>query len=119
MGVSNIMIITVKERTREIGVRKALGATPVSIINLVITESILVTVVAGYMGLLLGVGLLEMVKYLLEALEVELLFFARPEVDLQVIITALLLLVSIGTLAGLVPALQAARITPVEAMRDD
>ncbi len=119
VGVSNIMIITVKERTREIGIRKALGATPGSIISLVLMESIVVTAVAGYAGLLLGVGLLEGVKYFLEAFNIELLFFARPEVDFNVVITALLLLITTGTLAGLIPALQAAKITPVEAMRDD
>jgi len=119
VGISNIMIITVKERTREIGVRKALGASSFSIISLILMESVMITGVAGYLGLVMGVGLLEATSYVLETLAIDLPFFARPEVDFQVAVTALLLLVGIGTVAGLVPALQAARITPVAAMRAD
>lgn len=117
VGVSNIMIITVKERTREIGVRKALGATPTSIVGTLLLESILVTSIAGYTGLVLGVGLLEGVSYSLAALNMQLPYFARPEVDFQIAITALTLLIGVGALAGLVPAMKAARIMPVEAMR--
>lgn len=119
IGVSNIMIIVVKERTREIGVRKALGATPRSIVSLILMESIVVTAVAGNLGLMLGVGLLEAVKYLLALFNIELLFFARPEIDFNVAMTALLLLISVGAIAGLVPAIQAAKITPMEAMRNE
>ncbi|WP_347331112.1 ABC transporter permease [Marinimicrobium locisalis] len=119
VGVSNIMIITVKERTREIGVRKALGARPSGIVGGLLMESVLITSIAGYTGLVLGVGLLELVSYGLNALNVQLDFFAQPEVDFQLALTALGLLVGVGALAGLAPALKAAAISPVEAMRAD
>jgi putative ABC transport system permease protein len=119
VGISNIMIITVKERTREIGIRKALGATPKNIIGTLLMESILVTTVAGYAGMVLGVGFWELVAFALRAFEVKLEFFKNPEVDFQVAITSIILLVVVGALAGLVPALKAARIMPIEAMRAD
>lgn len=119
VGISNIMIITVKERTREIGIRKALGATPVSIVSTLLLESILVTSVAGYLGLILGVGLLELIAFGLNKAGAKLPFFQNPEVDFQVAITAIVLLVAVGALAGLMPALRAAKIMPIEAMRAD
>ncbi|RYY77268.1 MAG: ABC transporter permease [Gammaproteobacteria bacterium] len=119
VGISNIMIITVKERTREIGIRKALGATPRSIVGTLLMESILVTSIAGYAGMVLGVGLLELVAFGLRKSGAKLDFFQNPEVDFQVAITAIILLVVVGALAGLVPALKAARIMPIEAMRAD
>lgn len=117
VGISNIMIITVKERTREIGIRKALGATPITIVRTLLLESVLVTSVAGYGGLVLGVGLVELMAYGLEATGANLTFFKQPEVDFQAAVTAVVLLVGVGALAGLVPALKAARILPIEAMR--
>ncbi len=117
VGISNIMIITVKERTREIGIRKALGATPLSIVSTLLLESTLVTSVAGYLGLLLGIGLLELAAFGLRSAGAQLPYFMNPEVDFQVAITAILLLIGVGILAGLLPALRAARITPIEAMR--
>jgi putative ABC transport system permease protein len=117
VGISNIMIITVKERTREIGVRKALGATPFSIVSTLLLESTLVTAVAGYLGLVCGVALLELVSWGLRKFGVTLPYFLNPEVDFQVAVTSLLLLVGVGVLAGLAPAVRAARITPIEAMR--
>jgi putative ABC transport system permease protein len=119
VGVSNIMIITVKERTREIGIRKALGATPLGIVSTLLMESILVTAIAGYAGLVLGVGLLELVAFGLRSAGANLPFFQNPEVNFQAAITAIILLVVVGALAGLVPALKAARIMPIEAMRAD
>jgi putative ABC transport system permease protein len=119
VGVSNIMIITVKERTREIGIRKALGATPIGIVSTLLMESILVTAIAGYAGLALGVGLLELVSFALNSAGAKLPFFQNPEVNFQVAITAIILLVVAGALAGLMPALKAARIMPIEAMRAD
>ena len=119
VGISNIMIITVKERTREIGIRKALGATPTSIVSTLLMESILVTSIAGYAGMVLGVGLLELVSFGLRESGAKLEFFQNPEVDFQVAITAIILLVVVGALAGLIPALKAARIAPIEAMRAD
>ena len=117
VGISNIMIITVKERTREIGIRKALGATPFSIVSTLLLESTLVTGIAGYLGLVMGVGLLELVSFALRSTGAQLPYFLNPEVDFQVAITAILLLIGVGILAGLMPALRAAKITPIEAMR--
>jgi putative ABC transport system permease protein len=119
VGISNIMIITVKERTREIGVRKALGATPFSIISTLLLESTLVTGFAGYVGLVVGVGLLELISFALRSTGAKMPYFMNPEVDFQVAITAIALLVAVGVLAGLMPALRAAKITPIEAMRSD
>jgi putative ABC transport system permease protein len=117
VGISNIMIITVKERTREIGVRKALGATPWSIVSTLLLESTLVTGIAGYIGLVCGVALLELVSWSLRSAGVTLPYFLNPEVDFGVAVTAIVLLVGVGVLAGLAPAVRAARITPIEAMR--
>lgn len=115
VGVSNIMIIVVKERTKEIGVRKAIGATPYSIVTTIIAESILITAFAGYVGLILGVGLLELISSILPPIE----FFINPEADLRVAISATILLVVSGTLAGMFPAVKAANIKPIEALRDE
>ncbi|MES2825023.1 MAG: ABC transporter permease [Pseudomonadota bacterium] len=119
VGVSNIMIITVKERTREIGIRKALGASPNGIIGSLLIESILVTATAGYCGLVFGVVLLEVIASLLTKFKMELPYFQQPEVDIGVALSALVLLIISGVVAGLVPALKAARIMPIEAMRSE
>ena len=119
VGVSNIMIITVKERTREIGIRKALGATPFNIVSTLLLESILVTSIAGYAGLVVGVGLIELVSYFLNSVCAQLPYFTNPEINFQVAITAIVLLIVVGALAGLMPALRAAKIMPIEAMRAD
>jgi len=115
VGVSNIMMIAVKERTKEIGVRKAIGATPISIIGMIIQESVLITAVAGYIGLISGVFVLQMAQKLIPASD----FFLNPGVDLNVALTATLLLVIAGGLAGLFPALRASKIAPVVALRDE
>lgn len=117
VGVSNIMIITVKERTREIGIRKALGATPFSIVSTLLFESIMVTSVAGYFGLVAGVGLIELISFGLNSVGAQMPYFKNPEINFQVAITAVILLVVVGALAGLMPALRAAKIMPIEAMR--
>jgi putative ABC transport system permease protein len=117
VGISNIMIITVKERTREIGIRKALGATPFAIVSTLLLESTLVTAFAGYLGLVCGVGLLELIAFGLRTAGAQLPYFMNPEVNFQVAMTAIALLIVVGLLAGLVPSLRAAKITPIEAMR--
>ena len=113
IGVSNIMLIIVKDRTKEIGIRKALGATPYSIVSMILQESVFITALAGYMGLLAGVGIIS----LMSSMEVE--YFRNPQVDFGMGIIATLILVISGALAGLMPALQAARINPVVAMKTD
>ncbi|WP_111641444.1 ABC transporter permease [Marinimicrobium alkaliphilum] len=117
VGVSNIMIITVKERTREIGIRKALGASPGHIVRTLLLESVLVTSIAGYAGLVVGVGLIELVSLGLATSGADMAYFQNPEVNFQAALTAIVLLVVVGALAGLMPALKAARIPPIEAMR--
>lgn len=118
IGVSNIMLIVVKDRTREIGIRKAMGATPFSIVSMVLQESVFITSVAGYIGLLMGFGIVYGVNSLMSANEVEIEFFRNPQVSFPVVLTALILLVIAGALAGLLPALKAVRVKPVEAMKD-
>jgi putative ABC transport system permease protein len=116
VGISNIMIIVVKERTNEIGIRKALGATPKSIISLILLESVLITGFSGYIGLLAGVAVLESVSPMFSSPES---FFQNPSVDFHIAVGATLLLIIAGVLAGLIPARRAALIKPVEALRDE
>lgn len=115
VGVSNIMMIVVKERTKEVGVRKALGATPGSIISLILLESIAITSFAGYVGLMAGVGLLELIRKYMPPSD----FFRSPEANIHIAVAAIVLLVAAGTIAGFIPARKAASIKPVEALRDE
>jgi putative ABC transport system permease protein len=115
VGVSNIMTITVKERTREIGIRKALGARPGSIIGMIMQEAVLITSVSGFIGLLTGVGFLEFIRKNMPENE----YFHNPEADITIAISATVLLVLAGILAGFFPARRAARIKPVIALRDE
>ena len=124
VGVSNIMLILVKERTREIGIRKAIGATPYSVIGLVLLESVLITTVAGYIGLVMGVGLMEMINFGLEQAAAanptaNNVFFLNPTVDFKTAVSATLILILSGALAGYLPARKAANVTPIEALRDE
>lgn len=119
VGVSNIMMIVVKDRTREIGIRKALGATPFSIVSMIVQESVLITGVAGYLGLVAGIGMLFGLNRILSIANADIEYFDNPSVNLQVVAAAVLVLVVSGALAGFFPALRAARIHPVEALRGD
>lgn len=116
IGVSNIMLVTVRERTKEIGIRRALGATPRNIISQILTESIVLTIIAGMSGLMLGVGLLQLVGYFLSQGDQ---FFKDPQISFTVGVSAFFILLIIGTLAGFIPANRAMSIKPIEAIREE
>jgi putative ABC transport system permease protein len=118
VGVSNIMLISVKERTREIGVRKAVGATPARIVGQILQEAVALTSLSGYVGLVAGVALLEAVRLVLEAPGREApAMFANPGIDLAVATVAAGVLVVAGALAGIIPARSASRVDPAVALR--
>ena len=114
IGISNIMVYIVKERTKELGIRKALGATPKSIIGMIMLESIFITTVAGYVGLLIGTTIL---KFIGDGLEEY--FIVDPSIETYVVVGATIVLIIAGTIAGYIPATRAARIKPIEALNDD
>ncbi len=117
IGVSNIMLVIVKERTREFGVRRALGATPWSIMKQVIMESVVLTVAAGVLGIICGVWTMEGVAWAMNQFSDESGFFRNPGVELPIVLTSLGILVLAGILAGLIPARRAVEVRPVEALR--
>ena len=119
IGVSNIMVIVVKERTKEFGIKRAVGATPMKIIMQVIQESVFLTTLAGYIGLSLGVGLLELISYAMSQSGADTEMFSNPSVDFEKAITALLLLVISGIFAGFIPAKRAVSIKPIAALHDE
>lgn len=118
VSVSNIMIITVKERSREIGLRKALGATPQHITFHLLCESLIITSCAGALGLLAGVALLDAITLALHKLNIYLPFFKNPDIDLHIGFASIVTLSLLGGVAGLIPAVKAARITPQKAMTE-
>ncbi|MCB0737168.1 MAG: ABC transporter permease [Bacteroidetes bacterium] len=125
VGISNIMLIVVKERTREIGIRKAIGATPRTILSMIIFETVLLTVVAGYLGIALGVLAIEnftsIIPFITETFDLKfsLDMVKNPGIQLKTALQALTLLVIFGGLAGLIPASNAVKIKPIEALRNE
>ncbi|HBA13025.1 MAG TPA: ABC transporter permease, partial [Bacteroidales bacterium] len=124
VGVSNIMLITVKERTHEFGIRKVLGAKPWNIMLLIIAESIVITAFFGYIGMLLGLGACELMDNTLGQATMDLMgqsirLLVNPKVGIDVAVKATVLLIVAGTLAGLMPARRAAKVRPIEALRAD
>lgn len=119
VGVGNIMLIIVKERTKEIGIRKSVGAKPISIITMIVLEALAISSVAGYVGLVSGVALIEGIALMMEQFGMQNDFFTNPEIDFGVAISAIAVLVVSGILAGLFPGIMAARINPVLALRDE
>lgn len=114
IGISNIMEFVVKERTKELGIRKAIGATPSSIIGMILQEAIFITSISGYVGLITGIGILKLVGNTLE----EDYYILDPYVDLNTAILATFLLIGFGAFAGYLPAKRAAKIKPIEALTD-
>jgi putative ABC transport system permease protein len=114
IGISNIMVYIVKERTKELGIRKALGATPRSIVGMIMLESVFVTAIAGYSGLLIGVFTLKAIGKSLEKY-----FILNPSVETYVVVGATIVLIIAGTIAGYIPAKRAASIKPIVALNDE
>lgn len=127
VGVSNIMLVSVKERTREIGIRKAIGAPPWAILKTVIIEALIITSIFGYIGILTGIGLTELVNFIMEQSangvaatdEVQMSVFKNPTVNITYVLFATFILIGAGVLAGYLPARKAVKIKPIEAMRQE
>ena len=119
IGISNIMLIVVKERTNEIGIRRALGATPGAIRSQILLEAIFLTIIAGMFGIAVATGLLGILNMILATMPSEGMMFINPSVDLTVVIIALLILVGSGLLAGFIPAQTAINVKPVDALRTE
>lgn len=122
VGVSNIMLITVKERTREFGIRKAIGATPFSILRMIVFESVLITSVFGYVGMITGIGVTEAINVVVESMNNSGggnggFIFANPTVDLGIAISSTVLLIIAGVVAGYFPARKAVSVSAIESMR--
>jgi putative ABC transport system permease protein len=118
IGVSNIMMVIIRERTQEIGIQRAIGATPGTVMLHIVMESVFLTVLAGYIGLALGVGLLELLSMALDSGGDE-IFFRRPEVSFKMAVSALTVLVFAGIFAGMIPARRAVKIKPIDAIREE
>lgn len=114
VGIGNILVFIIKERTKEIGIRKALGAKPMQVVNLVILESVFITAISGIVGMLFAMGLVNSIG---SSIKTE--AFKNPSVDMKTIVTALIVLIVSGILAGLIPAIKAASVKPIVALRAD
>ena len=119
IGISNIMLIVVKERTNEIGVRRALGATPWAIRGQILMESIFLTIISGMAGIAMATGVIALINHQLDGMDTSEMMFTNPSVDLGVIFTALSILIISGLLAGLIPAQNAIKVKPVDALRTE
>lgn len=119
IGISNIMLIVVKERTNEIGVRRALGASPWSIRGQILMESIFLTILSGMAGIALATGVIALINNILSGMDTSEMMFANPSVNLGVIMVALSILIISGLLAGLIPAQNAIKVKPVDALRTE
>ena len=115
VGVSNIMFVSVRERTHEIGIRRAIGAKPRSILTQILTESIAITALFGYIGIVLGMAILQVIDAVFKDSE----GFSNPTVDISIAIKVTIALIIAGAFAGLFPALKAIKVKPVEALRDE
>ena len=114
IGISNIMVFVVKERTKELGIRKALGATPRSVIQMILQESIFITTISGFVGLLIGVFVLQSIGETLKDY-----FIKNPYIDTTTALFSTVILIIFGGIAGYIPAKRAARIKPIVALRDE
>jgi putative ABC transport system permease protein len=119
IGISNIMLIVVKERTKEIGVRRALGATPWSIRGQILMESVFLTIISGMAGIILATGVIWLVNFQLGQMDTSEMMFLNPSVNLGVVMIALTILIISGLLAGLIPAQHAIKVKPVDALRTE
>ena len=120
IGISNIMLIVVKERTKEIGIRRALGATPGAIRGQILSESIFLTIISGMLGIAVATGIIALLNMVLDSMPPDSnTMFANPSVDLRVVFVALLILVGSGLLAGFIPAQTAINVKPVDALRTE
>ncbi len=119
IGISNIMLIVVKERTNEIGVRRALGATPWNIRGQILTEAVFLTIVSGMAGIALATGVIALINYFMSGMDTSDMMFTNPTVNLGVVFTALAILVISGLLAGMIPAQNAIKVKPVDALRTE
>ena len=127
VGVANIMLVTVRERTFEIGIRKALGASPRSVVMMILAEAVVITALFGYVGMCAGVGVMEGVnQYLISSVEEadpgdifsSISFFQDPTLDLSIVVSATAVLVVAGVIAGYIPARRAAKVKTIDALRD-
>ena len=116
IGIGNILLISVKERTKELGVRRALGATPAEVRNQIILESVFLTVIAGIMGIILGAATLALIGNLTKDIDFP---YTNPTVPIPYVLGALVIMIVLGTLIGLIPAQRAVSIKPIDALREE